>query len=220
MFSSETCVLEENANHGQTRYRYEVQALSEACSAYKRRAGRYKASSYRDWVKSEEGRAVRLAARDRFYADHPTANRVVNSTIEPVTNQGRPPKRNSDRPDPTEPDSNRPRTSSPVPGSSSFDFDNVDFSVGSVDLSAIEPSEPDISTSVQSVRSDSIMDATTSNPVATNLAADSPGQSISSGGGPAIGSVGPTVFPRSSSKVQEEKYNCIEKPIFSAVWFR
>lgn len=48
--------------------------------------------------------------------------------------------------------------------------------MGSVDLSDIEPSVPDISTSAQSVRSYLSIDATASNPVATNLAADSPGQ--------------------------------------------
>lgn len=93
-------------NAGQTRYSYEQKALSEAFSAYKRRVGRHQSLSYRDWVRSEEGRSVRLAARDHFYADHPTANRVGNSTIEPVT--GGSSKRNSDGPHSSEPDSSRP----------------------------------------------------------------------------------------------------------------
>lgn len=186
-------------NYGQERYSREQKALSEAYSAYVRRVGRHVSISYRDWITTDEGRRVRLRARDQFYADFPDAPRVSNSTIQPVTstpNKGRSSKRNTDSVDPSEPDPSRPRTASPP----------LDRTVSLPDLANISPSDFDISdlpadiptpdTSAQFSRTLDSM-ASTSNPIATPLAADAPGQSVGSGGGPAVGATGEVIFPQS-----------------------
>lgn len=84
-------------------------------------------------------------------------------------------------------------------GDPSFDFDDIDISGSSSNLSDIERTVPDLSTSAQSVRSADSMDTSNPNPVASNVAANSPGQSVGAGGSPAVGSMGPLQFPLSTS---------------------